>query len=114
MPDGVAPWWTPWPTDEFPGLPLAPISSIAFDFMTIPALASLLDRHLPMAASAGSAALRPRIDAVRRIITEQPGDSRRGEPLFMDRCGGCHTLFFKGGKIGPDLTSYQRATWAPC
>jgi putative heme-binding domain-containing protein len=73
-----------------------------------PQLASLLDRHLPMAASAGSAALRPRIDAVRRIITEQPGDPYRGEPLFMDRCGGCHTLFFKGGKIGPDLTSYQR------
>ncbi len=26
----------------------------------------------------------------------------------MTRCAACHTLFFKGGKIGPNLTSYQR------
>jgi putative heme-binding domain-containing protein len=73
-----------------------------------PTLSALLDRHLPEMPPAGSAALRPKIEAVRQIITTQPGDPYRGEPLFMDRCGGCHTLFFKGGKIGPDLTSYQR------
>ena len=26
----------------------------------------------------------------------------------MQRCASCHKLFFKGGKIGPELTSYQR------
>ena len=26
----------------------------------------------------------------------------------MERCASCHTLFFKGGRIGPDLTPYQR------
>ena len=26
----------------------------------------------------------------------------------MERCAACHKLFFKGGAIGPDLTSYQR------
>jgi len=73
-----------------------------------PQLLILLDRHLPVTAPASSAALRSRIEAVRRIISDQPGDPYKGEPLFTDRCGGCHTLFFKGGKIGPDLTSYQR------
>ncbi|MCC6234147.1 MAG: c-type cytochrome, partial [Verrucomicrobiales bacterium] len=62
----------------------------------------------PAVAPAGSSVWRPRIEAVRKVITATPGDPYRGEPLFMDRCGGCHTLFFKGGKIGPDLTSYQR------
>jgi putative heme-binding domain-containing protein len=26
----------------------------------------------------------------------------------MARCAACHRLFFKGGKVGPDLTNYQR------
>jgi putative heme-binding domain-containing protein len=26
----------------------------------------------------------------------------------MQNCAACHKLFFKGGSIGPDLTSYQR------
>ncbi|MGE3310707.1 MAG: PVC-type heme-binding CxxCH protein [Limisphaerales bacterium] len=73
-----------------------------------PELTALLDRHVQVHAPAGSAALRPRIEEVRRIIGGNPGDPYRGEPLFNEHCGGCHTLFFKGGKIGPDLTSYQR------
>jgi putative heme-binding domain-containing protein len=28
--------------------------------------------------------------------------------MFMQRCAACHKLFFKGGSIGPELTSYQR------
>jgi putative heme-binding domain-containing protein len=28
--------------------------------------------------------------------------------LFKARCAACHKLFFKGGNVGPDLTSYQR------
>ncbi len=31
-----------------------------------------------------------------------------GEAIFMERCAGCHKLFFKGGKVGPELTNYQR------
>jgi putative heme-binding domain-containing protein len=51
---------------------------------------------------------RARIDAVRQILAQASGDPYRGEPLYMTRCAACHTLFFKGGKIGPNLTSYQR------
>jgi putative heme-binding domain-containing protein len=73
-----------------------------------PELAALVQQHLPLTPPASSASLRPRIEAVRRIVTSAPGDPYKGEPLFMEHCGGCHTLFFKGGRIGPDLTSYQR------
>ena len=51
---------------------------------------------------------KPRIDQIRSLLATNPGDAYKGEPLYMSRCGVCHTLFFKGGKIGPDLTAYQR------
>jgi putative heme-binding domain-containing protein len=48
------------------------------------------------------------LEAVRALLAAKPGDPYAGETTFMNRCASCHTLFFKGGKIGPDLTSYQR------
>ena len=48
------------------------------------------------------------IQRMQRIIAQVPGDPYKGEPIFMERCASCHTLFFKGGNIGPNLTSYQR------
>jgi putative heme-binding domain-containing protein len=71
-------------------------------------LTALLDKHFPAKPPQARADLRPRVDAVRKIIAEKPGDPYKGEPLFTERCSGCHTLFFKGGKTGPDLTPYQR------
>lgn len=43
-----------------------------------------------------------------RILGESTGNPYAGEPLFTQRCGACHRLFFKGGQLGPDLTAYQR------
>ena len=57
----------------------------------------------PGAADGGSESVR-----LRAVLAEASGDPYRGEPLFAERCGTCHTLFFKGGRIGPDLTAYQR------
>ncbi len=48
------------------------------------------------------------IDRLRRVIAAAPGDAYKGGPLFTQRCEMCHTLFHKGGRIGPDLTAYQR------
>ncbi|HZK82429.1 MAG TPA: hypothetical protein VFC46_15210, partial [Humisphaera sp.] len=45
---------------------------------------------------------------VRKIIEAGAGNPYKGEATFMQRCAACHTLFHKGGKIGPNLTSYQR------
>ncbi len=71
-------------------------------------LQALLDRHFPVTPPTASDTLRPRIAQVEKIIAAKPGDPYKGEPLYMAKCAACHTLFFKGGKIGPDLTSYQR------
>ena len=71
-------------------------------------LATMVEKHFPVSPRGARESLRPRIEQVRRIITSQPGDPYKGEPHFNARCAACHTLFFKGGKIGPDLTSYQR------
>jgi putative heme-binding domain-containing protein len=36
------------------------------------------------------------------------GDVGKGKELFTQRCGACHMLFNEGGKIGPELTGYER------
>jgi putative heme-binding domain-containing protein len=51
---------------------------------------------------------RKMIARVRAVVSEGSGDPYKGETLFQQRCSVCHTLFFKGGRIGPDLTSFQR------
>jgi putative heme-binding domain-containing protein len=51
---------------------------------------------------------RKMITKVRTVVGAGAGDPYKGETLFQQRCSVCHTLFFKGGRIGPDLTSYQR------
>ena len=70
---------------------------------TVAALAQKL-----FAASAPRPQARAEIDRVRAVIAGGPGDAYKGEPIFAQRCAVCHTLFHKGGRIGPDLTVYQR------
>jgi putative heme-binding domain-containing protein len=36
------------------------------------------------------------------------GDPYQGKKLYRELCGRCHQLFDDGGKVGPDLTGYQR------
>ncbi|XOV69569.1 MAG: PVC-type heme-binding CxxCH protein [Verrucomicrobiota bacterium] len=45
---------------------------------------------------------------IQTILQGGSGDPYKGEPIFLERCGVCHKLFFKGGQVGPDLTAYQR------
>jgi len=45
---------------------------------------------------------------VEATLTRGAGNPYQGEATYMQRCASCHKLFFKGGNIGPDLTSYQR------
>lgn len=53
--------------------------------------------------------LRPRIEELKKTLSSgSPGDPYAGESIYMERCASCHQLFHKGGKIGPNLTSYQR------
>ncbi len=45
---------------------------------------------------------------IQSILKQSAGNPYAGEAIYMERCAACHKLFFKGGNIGPDLTSYQR------
>jgi putative heme-binding domain-containing protein len=49
-----------------------------------------------------------RIDRFARDIRAGSGVPKPGKQLFDQQCARCHTLFGKGGKVGPDLTTYRR------
>lgn len=49
-----------------------------------------------------------RIAAVQKLATGAKGDLAKGRELFKNSCGKCHILFGEGGKVGPDLTGYER------
>ncbi len=43
-----------------------------------------------------------------RSIRAGSGVPKPGKQIFDQQCLRCHTLFGKGGKVGPDLTTYRR------
>lgn len=59
-------------------------------------------------AGATTGQMRGEVERLLAVIESASGNPKRGKPLFMERCGKCHTLFDEGGMIGPDLTSFQR------
>jgi putative heme-binding domain-containing protein len=73
-----------------------------------PRIAVLVKKLFPATRPATRTTRTTEIAAVRAIIDGKSGDPYKGEATFMQRCAACHTLFFKGGNIGPNLTSYQR------
>lgn len=52
--------------------------------------------------------LESRIRSLAKILETEPGDPYPGKVLFHSKCSGCHYLFDEGGRIGPDLTPYDR------
>jgi putative membrane-bound dehydrogenase-like protein len=54
------------------------------------------------------AEVQKRIGEIEAVLKGGPGNPYAGEATFTARCAQCHKLFFKGGAVGPDLTSYQR------
>ena len=48
------------------------------------------------------------IAKVRKLLAGASGDALAGKELFTKSCAKCHMLFDEGGKIGPDLTGYER------
>ncbi len=47
-------------------------------------------------------------ERIKAVVKTGLGDPAKGKIQFMGRCAICHTLFGEGGKIGPDLTGYDR------
>ena len=42
------------------------------------------------------------------VISRGSGSAERGKTFYTARCAACHTMMGEGGKIGPDLTGFER------
>src|SRR5690606_19624024 len=55
-------------------------------------------------------------ERIRGALAASTGSVEAGATLYGARCGACHTLFGRGGTLGPDLTGYERQNvdfWIP-
>ena len=57
---------------------------------------------------ATSAELRAQVDRLAAVVRAGSGIPKPGKAIFDRQCSRCHSLFGKGGKVGPDLTTYRR------
>ncbi len=55
-----------------------------------------------------SAELRAEVDRLASVVSAGSGIPKPGKAIFDRQCARCHTLFGKGGKVAPDLTTYRR------
>ncbi len=73
-----------------------------------PEIARLCKKHFGELAGPSADELRAQIEKLLGTISQAKGNPYSGHRLYDETCGKCHTLFGKGGKIGPDLTTYKR------
>jgi putative heme-binding domain-containing protein len=52
--------------------------------------------------------LRAEVDRLAAVVGAGSGVPKPGKAIFDRQCARCHTLFGKGGKLAPDLTTYRR------
>lgn len=72
-------------------------------------LAALVDKRFGKVDAATAAVpVQQQIDRLTAALDAGPGNPYDGLQLFNRTCAACHTLFDKGGKIGPDLTDHPR------
>jgi putative membrane-bound dehydrogenase-like protein len=73
-----------------------------------PELAGQASRLMPPTPGGAGIDFQRQIATIGSVLKAGPGNPYAGESIYLERCAGCHRLFFKGGDIGPDLTRYQR------
>jgi putative heme-binding domain-containing protein len=73
-----------------------------------PAINSVVTRLWGPSKPASSAELQAQIDRFAAVIRGGSGVPKPGKKVFEQQCARCHTLFSKGGKVGPDLTTFRR------
>lgn len=64
------------------------------------------------ATTQSAAELDRRIDLLAGVLAEGRGNPLTGQEVFHTKadCGKCHTMFNRGGQIGPDLTVFHRTS----
>jgi putative heme-binding domain-containing protein len=70
--------------------------------------AELTRKLFPISAAPLRPDTRAAVDKLQQVLKAGTGNPYVGEPIFIERCASCHQLFHKGGRIGPELTPYQR------
>lgn len=73
-----------------------------------PEITELVRRHWGEMKPLATAEARAEITRIATLLRSGEGVPKLGKPLYMNSCGKCHQLFGEGGKVGPDLTSYNR------
>jgi putative heme-binding domain-containing protein len=71
-------------------------------------LQTLVRKHWGNLQPATAADLHKEIDRLAAVVRSGSGVPKQGRTLFQQQCGKCHVLFGEGGKVGPDLTTYNR------
>ena len=71
-------------------------------------LVEMADRIWGPTGSPAASEMEKEINRCAEILQSGVGDPYNGRALFNRTCSQCHTLFGKGGQIGPDLTRYNR------
>jgi len=71
-------------------------------------LAALIEQKYGDKLRAAGGEKEKEIQRVKTVLAAAEGVPKKGQPIFEQRCAACHALWNKGGKAGPDLTSYQR------
>ncbi len=73
-----------------------------------PAVARRVEKVWGDVRGATSDEMAAEIGRLTETIAAGSGDPFGGKRLYEKSCGKCHQLFGEGGRIGPDLTPYQR------
>lgn len=71
-------------------------------------LAAAISKHWPSAGASTTQEMEATIRRVSQVLQSGKGNPYAGQRHFNTLCASCHTLFARGGKVGPDLTAYQR------
>ena len=70
---------------------------------------ALVTKHWPPAsAKLNNAQKLAEMARIKAVVAGGKGDVEKGKLTFTQRCAVCHTLFGEGGKVGPELTGYER------
>ena len=71
-------------------------------------LARLIPKLWPNAGRPTTETMQLQIQRLGGVLRAGKGDPYAGQKLFNSTCASCHTLFARGGHVGPDLTTYRR------
>ncbi|MCF7763524.1 MAG: ThuA domain-containing protein [Verrucomicrobia bacterium] len=73
-----------------------------------PELVALAEQTWGNTGTPTTAQMEGEIHRLAEVVRAGIGDPYNGRTLFGNACAQCHTLFAQGGRIGPDLTVFQR------